>query len=33
MESERASLDLVTAVVDFLCQAQHRPELRFEAPE
>jgi len=33
MESERASLDLVTAVVDFLRRAQHRPELRFEAPE
>ena len=31
--SERAGLGLVTAVADYLRRAQHRPELRFEAPE
>lgn len=32
IESERASLGLVTAVAVYLRHAQHRPELRFEVP-
>lgn len=32
MEAERAGLDLITAVSDFLRRAQHQPHLCFEAP-